>query len=289
MDCSHGWSAAQPVERIVHNAAPEGQRKVRKPPPASCFPCPAGARQDFTYHGFRCASPVATVRGPPGRRKRATSTKTAMPCLIGKSGVAHQEGGRVSLRKRVSCPDAIDMQYRREGKSRPVGLRDRDGAHRAWRDVLVGVGKPVGGAVDYRGVVSGCGSIRDFRGASGMVRGEGDGDQDTDVRHGYKSDHATQCGAALLGRGFFGFRCVGRLVGPSLSLSDSTAIGAAGAILICKSGYQNFITPQGNPSSAATGSRRLPFKYFTSAGASTQTPAAVQPELLPTSTKKALG
>src|SRR6185437_12552380 len=108
------------------------------------------------------------------------------------------------------------------------------------------------------------------------------GEGATDVREIYRL-----VGAA--GWGFFGFRCDGRFFGSTVSLSDSIAIGAAGAIFICKSGYQNFITPHGKPSSAAIGRRCLPFRYFTSAGASTQMPAAVQPELLPTSTKNALG
>lgn len=79
--CSHGWSEAQPVEsELPPTAASEGQRRHQRhivrtplvnPPPLSgrVEPVPM-------IHGFRCAPPVATHRGPDGADRAEQSNAT---------------------------------------------------------------------------------------------------------------------------------------------------------------------------------------------------------------------
>jgi hypothetical protein len=73
-DCSHGWSAAQPVESVIVTcspSAPEGRRSVPQPTPACCIsPSPLrGERmKGHSLHGFgdperTVAEPVATILG----------------------------------------------------------------------------------------------------------------------------------------------------------------------------------------------------------------------------------
>ena len=73
VDCSYGWSAAEPVDRSLPHSgiAPEGRRSCE----TGTYRCvrdqflrPSGADTNGNrlLHGFRCASPVATAQGPSG-------------------------------------------------------------------------------------------------------------------------------------------------------------------------------------------------------------------------------